>query len=219
MSEPTLSDADRRDWLRLARTEGVGPVTFAQLIGRFGTAARAIAALPDLARRGGRATASRTPSPAEADRELDAGAKLGARLICSAEAEFPPLLAAIDPPPPLIWARGDAALLQRPAVAIVGARIASAAGQGFARGLARELGLAGYLVVSGMARSVDGAAHGVRWRPARPRCWAAGSTTSIPDHADLLCPAYARPVERGCIVSESPRGRGPRRGTFPAATG
>jgi len=90
---------------------------------------------------------------------LEAGERLGARLIAGCESDFPPLLAAVDPPPPLIWARGRAELLAQPGVGIVGARIASAAGQRFARSLAKDVGEAGYVIVSGMARGVDGAAH------------------------------------------------------------
>jgi DNA processing protein len=134
----------------------VGPVTFDQLIRRYGDAAKA---LPDLARRGGRATTPKIPSIADADRELADGEKLGAWLIAACEPDFPALLAALAPPPPLIWTRGDPSLLSRPCVAIVGARIASAAGQRFARSLAQDLGQAGQVIVSGMARGIDGAAH------------------------------------------------------------
>ena len=157
-----MADPDRAlliDWLRLARSETVGPVTFAELIRRYGGPARALAAIPDLARRGGRAVSPKVATVGEAEAELAAGEALGARLLITLGADFPPLLAAIDPPPPLIWARGDLSLLKRPGVAIVGARIASAAGQSFARTLARQVSEAGYPVISGMARGVDGAAH------------------------------------------------------------
>lgn len=199
-----LSEAQRRDWLRLARAENVGPVTFDQLLTRFGDAGEALAALPDLARRGGRAAGVRIPSVAEAERELADGAALGARLICSCEPDFPQALAALDPPPPLIWTRGDASLLDRQTVAIVGARVASAAGQRFARGLAAELGVAGQVIVSGLARGIDGAAH----EGALPTGTVAvlgGGIDDVypPEHRDL----YARIVERGCIVSESEPGR------------
>jgi len=136
MNGAVISPAERRDRLRLARTEGVGPVAFAQLLGRFGSATRAVDALPDLAARAGRAGTLRPASVVDAERELAAGEASGARLIVLGEAEFPPLLAALDPPPPLIWIRGSAALLSRSAVAVIGARVASAAGQRFARGLA-----------------------------------------------------------------------------------
>ncbi len=199
-----LSHVQQRDWLRLARTEAVGAVTFNQLIGRFGEAALALAALPDLARRGGRMAALKIATEAETERELAAGVALGARLICSCEADFPSALAALDPPPPVIWTRGNAAVLDRPTVAIVGARVASAAGQRFARGLAAELGAAGHVVVSGMARGIDAAAH----EGALPTGTVAvlgGGVDDIypPDHRDL----YARIVAEGCVVSENEPGR------------
>ncbi|HKR89349.1 MAG TPA: DNA-protecting protein DprA, partial [Phenylobacterium sp.] len=113
-----LDARQQRDWLTLARTENVGPVAFDQLVDRFGSAAEALEAIPDLARRGGRATALRLPSAAEIDSELEAGEALGARLLCACEPDFPQALAALDPPPPLIWARGETALLDRPSVAV-----------------------------------------------------------------------------------------------------
>jgi DNA processing protein len=154
-----VTPARERDWLRLARTENVGPVTFQQLIKRFGTAGAALDALPALARQGGRPSSLAIPSTDAIEAELAAGAALGGRLLTGASPAFPAQLAALDPPPPVIWALGDADLLARPAVAVVGARIASAAGQRFARGLAHDLGAAGYVVVSGMARGIDAAAH------------------------------------------------------------
>ncbi|WP_337186114.1 DNA-processing protein DprA [Phenylobacterium sp.] len=199
-----LTDAQRRDWLRLARSENVGPVAFDQLLGRFGEASLALAALPDLARRGGRASPLRPASEAAADSELAAGAALGARLIASCEPDFPHALAALDPPPPLIWVRGDPGLLDRRTVAVVGARVASAAGQRFARGLAAELGQAGSVVVSGMARGIDAAAH----EGALPTGTVAvlgGGVDDVypPEHR----PLYERIVEQGCVVSENQPGR------------
>jgi DNA processing protein len=198
-----LSDAERRDWLRLARTENVGPVTFDQLLQRFRTAGEALAALPDLARRGGRA-GLKLPTDAQVDKELADGAALGARLIGSCEPAFPQALAALDPPPPLIWARGRVELLDEACVAIVGARVASAAGQRFARGLASELGQGGHVIVSGLARGIDAAAH----EGALPTGTVAvlgGGVDDIypPEHAGL----YRRIVETGCVVSESEPGR------------
>ena len=200
----TLTDPQRRDWLRLARTENVGAVTFDQLIGRFGEPALALAALPDLARRGGRMGTLKIPPEAEAERELAAGAALGARLIAACEADFPQALAALDPPPPLIWTRGDAAILDRPCVAVVGARVASAAGQRFARGLAADLGQAGHVVVSGMARGIDAAAHEGSL-PYGAVAVLAGGIDDVypPEHRDL----YARLVAEGCVVSENEPGR------------
>jgi DNA processing protein len=207
-----LSAAERRDWLRLSRTETVGPVAFAHLIGRFGSAAAALDALPDLARRAGRLQPPKRPAADEVEREMEAGERLGARLIAACEPDYPRLLAAADPPPPLLWIRGDAALLNRPTAAVVGARIASAAGQRFARGLAAGLGQAGHVVVSGMARGIDAAAH----EGALPTGTVAvlgGGVDDVypPDNAAL----YAELVERGCVVSESAIGHRAQARDFP----
>jgi DNA processing protein len=197
-----LSDEARRAWLRLARTENVGPVTFDQLIVRFGTAARALEGLPELAQRGGRPI--RLASEVEADTELAAGQALGARLICACEEDFPQALAALDPPPPLIWVRGRAELLDRPCVAIVGARVASAAGQRFARGLSSDLGQAGHVIVSGLARGIDAAAHEGAMATGTAAVLGGGVDDVYPsEHASL----YARIAEQGCVVSESEPGR------------
>ncbi len=199
-----LSDTQRRDWLRLARTENVGPVTFDQLIGRYGEPSLALAALPELARRGGRTSPLRIPSEAEAAAELEAGAALGARLIAACEPGFPHVLAALDPPPPLLWARGDVAMLDRSAVAIVGARVASAAGQRFARGLAAELGAAGQVIVSGLARGIDSAAHEGALETGTVAVLGGGVDDIYPPENARL---YDAIVERGCVVSESEPGR------------
>lgn len=207
-----LTDAGRRDWLRLARTENVGPVTFQQLITRYGEASLALAALPDLARRGGRVSPLDIPALAEIEAELEAGAALGARLIATCEADFPAPLAALDPPPPVIWARGEPRLLSRPAVAIVGARVASAGGQRFARGLAADLGAAGMVVISGMARGVDGAAHEGSLATGTVAVLGGGIDDIYPrEHREL----YDRIVEQGCVVSENAPGRTATAKDFP----
>jgi len=193
-----LTDAERIARLRLARTPNVGPVAFDHLLARFGSAEAALEALPRLVQRGA------VPSPPSRDaiqRELDAGERLGARLILTGEPGFPPLLAALDPPPPLIWAMGDAALLARPGIGVVGARVASAAGQRFARSLALELGRAGHLIVSGLARGIDGAAHEGALETGTVAVLGGGvGDIYPPEHAEL----HARIAERGVIVSESP---------------
>lgn len=212
MNRDALTPGERRDWLRLARTESVGPVTFDHLIRRFGEAGKALAALPELARRGGRTQPPRVPSIAEADRELAAGERLGARLIAACEGDFPALLAALDPPPPLIWARGDVGLLARSCVAIVGARIASAAGQRFARTLAQDLGQAGHVVVSGLARGIDGAAHEGSMATGTVAVLGGGVDDIYPpEHAKL----YETIVARGCVISESPVGARAQARDFP----
>src|SRR5690606_36938288 len=150
-------EQERRARLRLARTDRVGPVTFRELLRRCGSAEAALDALPALARRAGGAA---SPPPEDAiDAELAAGEALGARLTVWGDPAYPPALAACDPPPPVLWTLGDVGLLARPSAAVVGARIASAAGQRFARGLAAGLGEAGLMVVSGLARGIDAAAH------------------------------------------------------------
>jgi DNA processing protein len=212
VNELVLSPAERRDRLRLARSENVGPVTFDQLVRRYGSATKALDALPDLSRRGGRSAALRIPSPRDAEAEIAAGEALGAQLIVTPEAAFPPLLAALDPPPPLIWALGRVDLLAQPTVAIVGARIASAAGQRFARGLAGELGRAGYAIASGMARGIDAAAH--------EGSMASGSIAVLAGGVDDVYPPehralYERLVADGVVLSESPPGTAAQARDFP----
>ena len=190
------SDAERIAWLRLARTPNVGPVAFEHLLQRCGSAAKALDALPDLARRH-----VDIPSRAEAEREIEAGDRFNARLILGSERAFPPLLAALDPPPPLIWVLGRAELLTGPAVAIVGARVASAGGQRFARTLAAELGQAGRVIVSGMARGIDGAAHEGAMATGTVAVLGGGvGDIYPPEHAGL----HARLAVDGAVVSESP---------------
>jgi DNA processing protein len=207
-----MNPAERLAWLRLARAETVGPVAFRHLIQRYGSASRAIEALPALAARAGSARALRAPAEANALAELEAGEALDARLICVGEDGFPERLAALDPPPPVIWARGRAELLHRPAIAIVGARIASAGGQRFARGLAKDLGEAGYVVISGLARGVDGAAHEGSLKTGTVAVLAGGVDDIYPpEHLNL----YERLVHDGCIVSENPVGRRAQAKDFP----
>ena len=208
----TLTDAQRLDWLRLSRAESVGPVAFRYLIETHGDAAKAIAALPGLALRAGRAQPPRIPPPAEAEKELAAGARIGARLLGSGEAAFPHMLAALDPPPPLIWALGDGGLLHSRSVAVVGARIASAAGQRFARTLARDLGEAGYTIVSGLARGIDGAAHEGALATGTIAVLGGGPDDVYPPEHDGL---YRKIAAHGCIVSESPPGYRAQARDFP----
>ena len=212
MERARLTDEQRRDWLRLARSENVGPVAFRYLIETFGEPAQAIAAIPRLAERAGGAQPPRVPSPAEADRELAAGEALGAKLLCACEPAFPPLLAALDPPPPLIWVLGDGGLLHGRSVAVVGARNASAAGQRFARALAHDLGQAGFTVVSGLARGIDGAAHDGSLDTGTIAVLGGGPDDVYPPEHDGL---YRKIAGRGCIVSESPPGYRAQARDFP----
>ncbi|MHA6642213.1 DNA-processing protein DprA [Mesorhizobium sp. A623] len=156
---PRLNDRQRLAWLRLIRTQNVGPATFRDLINRFGSAETALEMLPELMISGGANRLGRIPSLAEAEAEMEAAKKAGARFVGIGEADYPPLLKAIDHPPPLLAMKGQGAVFGLPAVAIVGARNASLAGIKMARALAADLGREGYAVVSGLARGIDTAAH------------------------------------------------------------
>ncbi len=205
-----LSDQERFDRLRLARTDRVGPVAFRELLKRYRTAGAVLEALPELSRRAGSVL---KPAPVEdAERELAAGEAVGAALLVIGDAAFPPQLAAVDPPPPVLWTLGDAGLLSRRSVAVVGARIASASAQRFARGLASELGQAGYAVVSGMARGVDAAAHEGPLPHGTAAVLGGGVDDVYPQENRAL---YERLAEDGCIVSESPVGHRAQARDFP----
>jgi DNA processing protein len=159
MGRILLDGGQRRDWLRLISSENVGPITFRQLINRFGSASEALKALPDLAKRGGLQRPIRIYPEADAEHDIERVEALKARLVAYGEEEYPPLLREIDSAPPLLCLKGKTSLLALPAVAIVGARNASALGRKFARQLAAELAEAGYLIVSGLARGIDTASH------------------------------------------------------------
>jgi DNA processing protein len=208
----TPSQHEAIDWLRLARTESIGPVTFGHLIARFGSASEALREAPELAKRGGRTIPIAIHTIDAAEAELAAGAAIGARLIIACEPDFPRLLAVLDPPPPLIWALGDRKLLNRKAVAIVGARAASAAGQRFARNLASALGAAGYAVISGMARGIDTAAHEGSLALGAVAVLAGGVDDVYPSENARL---YDSLRSEGCIVSERPTGYKARAADFP----
>lgn len=194
-----LSEEERIDWLRLARTDGIGPVTFHRLLRTYGSVKAALAAAPEIAKRAGRASIT-LHSRADAEKELKALKKRGARLLASCEPEFPKLLAQIDPAPPIIAVQGDVTLFQKPAIAIVGSRNASAAGLRMARELAAELSAKGYLVVSGLARGVDGAAHKAALDGGTAAVLAGGLDHVYPqEHAGL----YDAIAERGLLISEN----------------
>ena len=204
-----IEDAVAR--LRLIRSDQIGPVTYRQLIARFGNAQAALDALPDLARRGGGRTLKIT-AVADAQRELDAVAAFGARLLFLGTPDYPNLLARFESAPPVLAAKGDTALLERPAVAVVGARNASAAGTRFARGLANDLGDAGFVVVSGLARGIDAAAHEGALGGGTVGVIAGGVDVCYPpETADL----QRRIGERGLVVAEMPIGTQPQARHFP----
>jgi DNA processing protein len=207
-----LTDEQRLDWLRLIRSENVGPRTFRALLNRFGGARAALAALPDLARRGGATRAIRVATVEEAERELAASRRRGISLVALGEPDYPRALQAIDDAPPLIAVRGRLDVLHEPAVAIVGSRNASAAGMTFAERLARDLGEAGFVVVSGLARGIDAAGHRGSLASGTIAVLAGGHDRPYPpEHADLLDAIVAH----GAAVSEMPLGWVPRGRDFP----
>jgi DNA processing protein len=202
---------DLIDRLRLLRTPGIGPITFHQLIARFGTPAAALAAIPDLARRGGGKT-PRIATMDEASAEAEQVERLGARYLASGNGTYSSLLSQIDDAPPLLIAKGDLSLLDRPAVAMVGARNASAAACRFARGLAAELGREGLVVVSGLARGIDSAAH--------DGAIASGTIGVVAGGIDIFYPPENRDrqtamFDRGLVLAEMPPGVEPRARHFP----
>ncbi len=201
----TLSRPERIAWARLARTPRVGPLTFAQLIARFRTPSAALDALPRVSKL--------APPPVERiEDELDALEALNARLIASCEPDYPPLLAQLDAPPPAIALRGDAQWLQRPTIAIVGSREGSAAALMFAERLAADLGDAGFTIVSGLARGVDGAAHKGALASGTAAVLAGGLDHPYPPQNLKLHDAIC---ERGAVVSEAPLGSVARARDFP----
>jgi DNA processing protein len=206
-----LSAAEKRDWLRLIRSERIGPVTFFRLIERFGSAGAALERLPELARRGG------GPAPvvfaqADAEAEMETLAKLGGAFVAFGEPAYPPLLAHVEDAPPLLALLGHAPLLARKTVAVVGARNATLGGKRFARALAADLGREGYVVASGLARGIDAAAHDGAL---------AGGTVAVqgggvdavypPENAEL----YDKIRDQGAILSEMACGTQPLARHFP----
>jgi len=208
-----------RDHLRLARTEGVGPVAYRRLLRRYRSASEALAALPELARAGGRAAPPAIPSESEAERELDQLGRLGGRMLVLDQPDYPPLLALLDDAPPILFMFGDPAVLAGRAVALVGGRNASVNGLRIAEGLGAQLAEAGLVVVSGLARGIDAAAHegalGARADGVGGRTAAvvAGGLDQPypPEHADL----QRRIAEAGAVVTEAPLGTVPQARHFP----
>ncbi|KQT48833.1 DNA processing protein DprA [Aureimonas sp. Leaf454] len=208
-----LNDQQRIAWLRLIRSENVGPITFRALINRFGGAEAALEALPDLASRGGSKRRIAIASRESAETEIAVATRLGARFVCLGEPDYPPALRAADPATPVLAVMGDAEVLGRPSVAIVGARNASLAGVKFAAHLARGIGEGGFAIVSGVARGIDAAAH--------EASLATGTVGVFAGGLDRPYPRENRPLMRrivdggGCLVSEMPFGWEPRAIDFP----
>ena len=206
------SNRERFDRLRLYRSQNVGPITFRRLLAHFGSAGAAIDALPALARRGGRGRPIKVCPAEAAEGEIEALKAAGGRYLIWGDAEYPAALANIEDAPPVLSPLGHAHLLERRALAIVGARNASANGRRFARAIAAELGQAGFVVASGLARGIDAAAH--------EGALESGSVAVVAGGVDMVYPKENRALheaiaERGAILAELPPGTTPQGRHFP----
>lgn len=208
----TLSDTERLDRLRLIRSDNVGPRTYRALMAHCGNAGEALRALPDMARRGG-GKGIRIHSRDQALREMEAAARIGVRFLAPEEADYPPRLATLDDAPPLLAVRGSEKALVAPAIAIVGSRNASAAGLKFAGQMAAQLGQAGFVVASGLARGIDAAAHRASLASGTIAVLAGGHDNIYPPENE---PLLASLLEAGgAAISEMPMGYSPRAHDFP----
>lgn len=207
----SLTNQQRLAWLRLIRTDNVGPVTFRQLLNRFGSAEAALEALPSLTQKAGAPT--RIPSLTQAEDEVAGLDRLGARLIASGEPAYPPLLRHIAAHPPLVAIAGGERLNWQQTVGMVGARNASSAGQKMTQILAKDLGEAGYTTISGLARGIDAAAHKASLSTGTVAVLAGGMDHIYPDENIPL----ARDIldRGGALLTEMPLGWQPRAQDFP----
>ncbi|WP_454745516.1 DNA-processing protein DprA [Ciceribacter selenitireducens] len=208
-----LNDRQRISWLRLIRSDNVGPATFRDLINHFGTAETALAMLPELSRRGGSTRAVRIATEAEAEQELETAARFGARFLGIGEPDYPAALRQIDGAPPLLAVKGDLSAASLPAVGVVGSRNASISGAKFAALMARDIGRAGYAIISGLARGIDTAAHRASLETGTIAAMAGGLDRPYPpENIDLLreiCDG------RGLAISEMAFGWEARGRDFP----
>ena len=208
-----MTPAEHLGRLRLARTSGIGPITYRRLLARYGTAAAAIDALPGLAKAGGRATPFRAAEAADVERESARLAKLGGRMLVLGEPGYPEMLALLEDAPPLLSVLGDPACFAIRAVGLVGARNASANGQRMAELLAADLAARGIIVVSGLARGIDTAAHTGAMHTGRTiACVAGGLDMPYPPENAAL---QARIAANGAVVTEAPLGTAPQSRHFP----
>jgi DNA processing protein len=207
-----LDERERVACLRLIRSTNVGPVTFRELINTFGGAAPALEALPELAAKGGGARSFKICPKSRAEDELALARRFGSEPLFTIEPGYPKALAAVDAPPPLVYVRGQSSLLQRPALGIVGSRLASAAGLKVARQFAIELSQAGLVIVSGLARGIDAAAHAASLQIGTIAVLAGGIDHIYPPENEAL---YHQIAEYGCLLTEMPPGFKPRAQDFP----
>lgn len=207
-----LSEAEKLDWLRLIRTDNIGPITFHRLIAKYGSAGDALRGLPDLSKSSGRKRPLIAADLGSVEEELEATFKIDAKLIASCEPNYPRLLSKIPDAPPIIFAKGHLHLFEKTSVAIVGARNASAAGRKMARDIAADLSAEGIIVTSGLARGIDGVAHAEALETGTIAVVAGGIDIIYPpEHAKLT----KEIANRGLIISERPPGTQPTARDFP----
>lgn len=210
LTQPALSQAEAFARIRLLRSPKIGPVSYRQLLARFGTAANAIEALPDLGSRG--KTSYRPAATDRIEREIDGVRAAGARYLFHDQADYPALLAELDSAPPIVTCKGRLELASAPCVAMVGARNASAAAIKLAREFATALAQQGFTVVSGLARGIDGACHEGAF-PRTVGVIASGIDIAYPpQHTDL----QERIANEGLLIAEQPPGTEPRGRHFPS---
>lgn len=212
MEKRTLNRDELIDWIRLIRSQNVGPIIFRQLIARFGTASQALAALPDLAKKGGMRRSPRIATRAAAVKEMEHVAALGGQTLALCDPAYPPLLAAAPDSPPVLTYKGHLHLSERPCLGVVGARSSSLNGESLTETLSRQLGERGWTIVSGLARGIDTAAH----RGSLPT----GTIAVVAGGLDVVYPEENRDMmaqiaEAGVVVAESPPGTKPTAQHFP----
>lgn len=208
-----LTDRQRLAWLRLIRSDNVGPATFRDLINHFGSAELALEALPELSRRGGSTRPVRVATREEALAELDFAARFGARFVGIGEPDYPIALRQIEGAPPLLAVKGKMETFRQPAVGIVGARNCSVAGAKFAAMIARDVGRAGYTIVSGLARGIDTSAHRASLDTGTIAVLAGGLDKPYPPENEPLVAEML--AANGLLLSEMPFGWEPRARDFP----
>jgi DNA processing protein len=208
-----LTERQRIAWLRLIRSDNVGPATFRDLINHFGSAETALEMLPELSRRGGSTRAIRVASVAEAEKELASAHRFGARFLGIGEPDYPPALRQIDGAPPLLAVKGNPAIGTEPSLGIVGSRNASISGTKFAAMIARDVGRAGYSIISGLARGIDTAAHRASLETGTIAALAGGLDRPYPPENIGLLDEITE--GNGLAISEMPFGWEPRARDFP----
>ena len=207
-----MSAKEKLAWLRLIRSENVGPITFNRLVDRFGSADKALANLPDLAKRGGKLEGIKIASVADAEKEIEKAEKFGAKLVAKFEPEYPALLAQVEDAPPVIAVMGHTSLFKKPSLGVVGARNASLTGRKIAEDFSRKTGQAGYVIISGLARGIDSAAHLATLPTGTVAVVAGGIDVIYPPENEKL---YKEICEQGAVVAESPFGTEPIARHFP----